>query len=155
MIEPTKPAISSPSGCSETGSWLIPYSWRIGDGLADRLGRPGEDERRERPGVVAVVEQVLHPDDRAGRREQAVGAHPLVVVDLRQVAPAAVGEEDDDDGVRAALGRGQVADDLARGDHRGPARAAGEDPSSRVRRRAIANASRSLTRTQRSTTVGS
>ena len=63
----------------------------------------------------------------AGRRHQAVGPHPLVVVDLGQVAPAAVGQEHDDDRVLAAVGRGQVAHDLASGDHRGAARAAAED----------------------------
>ena len=60
--------------------------------------------------------------------EQAVVAHPFVVVELREVAPAAVGQQHDDDRVVAAVGRGQVAHDLARGDHRGPARAAGQDP---------------------------
>ena len=29
VIEPTMPSTASPSGCSDTGSWLIPYSWSI------------------------------------------------------------------------------------------------------------------------------
>ena len=59
--------------------------------------------------------------------QQAVHPHPLVVVDLGQVVPAAVRQEDDDDRLVAARRRGQVADDLARGDHRRAARTAGQD----------------------------
>ena len=94
--------------------------------------------------------------DGAGRREQAVRPHPLVVVELGQVAPAAVGQEDDDDRVAAAVGRGSArAPPRAR--RRAPSRTSSPAriPSSRVSRRAIANASRSQTRTQRSTTAGS
>ena len=97
-------------------------------------------------------EQVADADDGPGRRQQAVRAHPLVVVDLGEVVPAAVGEQDDDHRLarRPACrpGRGRP-----RGRRPSPSRTTRRTriPSSRVRRRAIANASRSLTRTQRST----
>ena len=41
--------------------------------------------------VVALLEQLADPRHGAGRRQQAVGPHPLVVVELREVVPAAVG----------------------------------------------------------------
>ena len=135
----------------------MPYVLERGDGLADPLGRPGDDERRAAVRrVVAVGEQVVDADDGAGRREEAVGPHPLVVVDLGQVAPAAVGQQHDDDRVAAAVGAGSARATTSRAatiavPHEPPDRI----PSSRVSRRAIANASRSLTRTQRSMTDGS
>ena len=44
MIEPTKPSMASPSACSETGSWLIPYVLEDRDRVADPLRGPGDDE---------------------------------------------------------------------------------------------------------------
>ncbi len=147
---------ASPSGCSETGSWLMPYSWSIAIASPTRWVVRARTSGGQRAGVVTVAEQVLDADDGAGRREQAVGPHPLVVVDLGQVAPAAVGEEDDDDRVRRrpASRPGRATTSRAATiavPHEPPARI----PSSRVSRRAIAKASRSLTRTQRSMTDGS
>ncbi len=78
--------------------------------------------------VVAVGEQVADPDDRSGRREKAVGPHPLVVVELRDVRAAAVGEQHDHDRIRAGAGRGQLGGHLERGDEGRPARLAGQDP---------------------------
>ena len=54
--------------------------------------------------------------------QEAEVGHPLVVVELRQVAAAGVGDEHDDDGVGTEL-----AADLERRPHRGAARAADED----------------------------
>ena len=150
------PSTASPSGRSETGSWLIAVLLERGDGLAHPLGRPGDDEVRQQPGVVAVVEQVGDADDGAGRGQQAVGAHPLVVVDLREVAPAAVGQEHDDDGVaRRRSSRASSPTTCSAATIAVPHEPPDRIPSSRVSRRAIANASRSLTRTQRSMTDGS
>ena len=55
MIDPTSPATASPSASSETGIWLIPYSWSSRDRLADPLGRPGDDDRRPLRAVVAAA----------------------------------------------------------------------------------------------------
>ena len=79
-----------------------------------RCGRPRDDDRRHVRGVVPVGEQFVDPGRGAGRGEEPVHAHPLVVVDLREVAPAAVGEQHDDDGVlrgrasRPARGRSRA-----------------------------------------------
>ena len=57
-----------------------------------------------------------------GRTEEAEVGEPLVVVELGQIAAAAVGDEHDDDG-----GRTEVAADLQRRPHRGAGRAADQD----------------------------
>jgi len=64
-------------------------------------------------------------DDRLVRRrfEEAVLVHPLVVEDLREVAAAGVGQQDDDQVVRIELAR-----DADRGDDREPAGAADQEP---------------------------
>ncbi len=98
------------------------------DRIPDAFRRPGDDDRRAVGCVVAVGQEGVDPRRGPGRRHQAVRAHPLVVVELGEVAPPAVGEEHHDDRlVAAVLGR-QFADDLAGRDHRGPARPAGQDP---------------------------
>ena len=97
---------------------------------ADSVGRPGKDDGRQVRAAVARPEQLLDAHDRAGGRQQAVRPHPLVVVELREVVPAAVREDHHDD--RSSRGGAVVAHDPARlverGDERRPARLAREDP---------------------------
>ena len=82
--------------------------------------------------------------------DEAVVRHPVVVVDLGQVAPAGVGKQDHDDVVGAeVLAEFRAAHTAV--PHDPPARM----PSSLVIRLAVRNESRSLTMTTRSTTEGS
>ena len=134
----------------------MPYVWRVAIASPTRsvvratttVGRSGSHgggrRAASRPGSAAPV---------VG--QQAVRAHPLVVVDLREVAPAAVGQQHDDHRVVppsvAVRSRTTSRAATIAVPHEPPDRI----PSSRVSRRAIANASRSLTRTQRSTAAGS
>ena len=68
--------------------------------------------------MVAAGQQLGDADDGTRRREQAVDPHPLVVVQLREVVPAAVGQQDDDHLAGPLPGGGQVADDLEGGNER-------------------------------------
>ena len=123
------PSTASSSGRSDTGSWLMPYSWRTSIAAPTRSvvrasttgGRSGSCGRARSSSSMRTTP--------AGRREQAVGPHPLVVVELRQVVPAAVREDHDHDGL--ARGGATLAHDPARlverGDDRRAARFAGED----------------------------
>ena len=92
-----------------------------GDGRLDRLVGVHVDELGH-DGALAVQHVA---DRRPGRlrREEAVVGHPAVVEDLRQIAPAAVGQQDDHDGIRAGL-----LGDLARRDDGHAARSADEEP---------------------------
>ena len=100
------------------------------DGGPDQVGRPGEDHVRDRLAVVAGVEQLADPGHGARRRQQAVRPHPLVVVELREVVAAAVGEDHDQHriGRRRGLLAHQPGGLVERGQHRRPARLAGQDP---------------------------
>jgi len=69
---------------------------------------------------MPMGEQLGDPGEPAGRREQSVDPHPLVVVDLREVAPAAVRQEDDNH-LAGTLAR---PDELARDRQRGHERRA-------------------------------
>ena len=78
--------------------------------------------------MVVVVEDVPERDHAAGRREEAVRPHPLVVVELREVVAPAVGQDDHDHRARPAGLQRQLVGHLEGGDHRRAARLAGQDP---------------------------
>ena len=92
--------------------------------------------RRVRPWLSAA-----RIERRAIGVEHLVLAHPLVAVELRQIALAGVRQRRDDERVRIV----DLPRDVQRDVDDQSARAADEQPSSRVRRRAIANDSLSLT----------
>ena len=124
------PSSESPSGCSDTGSWLTPKRCSVSIASPDAVRRPRQDDRRQVGAVVTVRQQLAHAHDGARRRQQAVGPHPLVVVQLGQVVAAAVRKDHHDD--RVLRRRRFLADEslafVQRGDHRGPARLPGQDP---------------------------
>ena len=68
--------------------------------------------------MMAAGQQLGHADDGTRRRKQAVDPHPLVVVQLREVVPAAVGQQDDDHLAGPLSRDGQVTDDLEGGNER-------------------------------------
>ena len=71
--------------------------------------------------MVAAGQQLGDANDGARRRKQPVDPHPLVVIDLREVIPATIGQEHDDDPAGALARNGQLADDLERGNQCRPA----------------------------------
>ena len=75
-----------------TGSCDTPVAAHERDGLADGLLGVDVEERGQL--LAAGVEHGA--DAQVALAEEAVGGHPLVVEDPRQVAPAGVGDEDDD-----------------------------------------------------------
>ena len=92
------------------------------DRLAHGLPRLDDHERRHLAGGVLGVQDV--PDRLVLHAlEEAIGVHPRVVEDLRQVRAPAVREDHGDQGVLV-----EVARHLQRGVHREPARAAHEHP---------------------------
>ena len=99
------------------------------DRLADPLGRPGEDDVRQRPGVVAVVEQVADPDD--GARSWPAGRSRASTRRCRSWTGSSgrcrAGARRRRR--RAAVGRAVSSRTTSRAaTMRGPARAAGQDP---------------------------
>ena len=99
VIEPTKPSSASPSGLLRDRELADAVLLERRDRLPDPLRSSSRATRSAAVRRDAGRAAGPGPDDGARGGEQAVGAHPLVVVDLGQVAPAAVGQEDDDHGV--------------------------------------------------------
>ena len=94
FAEPTTSAAASGnSSVTDTTTWETPLrAHQLGD-LAHALVDARQDQvRRVRALGVEDVAGV-----RTGRgRDEAVAAHPVVVEDLRDVAPSRIGHEDDD-----------------------------------------------------------
>ncbi len=78
--------------------------------------------------MVSLTEDLGDVDGAADRGQQAVVAHPLVVVELAEVVAAAVGQDDDDDLVDAIRLPDQVAHQGTGCDESRAARFAREDP---------------------------
>ncbi len=120
LTEPTTSASDSGGSALTTGIWETPNSFSRAMADAHRLVGVDVDQRGQLRGPALAAHDL--GDGLAAGPEEPVVGHPLVVVDLGQVAPTGVGQQDHDDGVGA-----EVAADLQGGPDRGAARPAGQD----------------------------
>ena len=126
MTVPTTSASASGGSALTTGTWDTPYSRRMA--MASRTVSSGWTWTRGGSDGVPLrclwaSSSLTVSAGRAAGAEEPVVGHPVVVVQLGQVAPAGVGDDHDDDGVRPRL-----ASDLECGPDGGAGGAADQDP---------------------------